>query len=71
MKATMVEFVNDDNCWTWYKVWIGKSPKEAIGDYLTDHFEPEDIEGWEKDITEDGGEYYYDEVRAYEINIEE
>ena len=69
MKATMVEFLNDNNRWVWYRVSISKSPKQAIKDYLKEHYKPKDIK-WK--IEKVGIEYYYDDiVRAYRIDIEE
>jgi len=37
MKAVMVEFLNDDNSWEWFKVSLKQTPKEAIIDYLEEH----------------------------------
>ncbi len=73
MKATMVEFLNEHNKWVWFKVSLSRTPQQAMGDYLKQHFDLEDIKGWRKDIKKIGNEYYSSDqdVRAYRINIED
>lgn len=65
-KATMVEFLNDDNAWGWYKVSISFDPKTAIINYLNEHSLNE-----KQKIDEINGEFYAkeDDVRAYKIEI--
>jgi hypothetical protein len=64
MKATMVEFFNEYGQWVWHSV-TRKTPQEAIKSYLHDN-------SLEAEVRQVDGDFIVDEeVRAYEITIED
>lgn len=63
-KLIMVEYLNDDNCWTWYAVYDNATPQEAIKEYCKDH----SLKSGK--IKEEDNTFYCDEdVRAYEVEV--
>lgn len=73
MKATMLELLNENYDWEWFKVYKAKkTPTRAIREYLNDHDKNVKAKIVKSGTERDGVMYYCDEgeVRAYQIEIE-
>lgn len=67
IKATIIEFVNDNNEWQWYKITRQQTPIQAIKEYLRE------MGLNTKQKINDTVEGFYateDDVRAYNVEIE-
>ncbi|KKL87964.1 hypothetical protein LCGC14_1929420 [marine sediment metagenome] len=66
-KAVIVEYLDNGNAWAWSSVHLKTTPKEAIKNYLKEH---DLLRGFkEKDIKQNSREFYWCDVRAYEIEL--
>lgn len=63
-KLVMVEFINDNNCWTWYGVYKNITPQEAIKEYCYLNGLKSGRIKWDTDAF-----YCNEDVRAYEIEL--